>query len=201
MCAFVFGDAWQYFPPTVLLPSNLLLIVIHLSSSLSFTSALHLFSHVTPLHLPCGGFFYCCLPILQLRILRPREVAQGHTEAESGFEPGFLIEFFPCSKPVSCHLFLARGPEKNELGVRDITMGGGVGRRASFLGGLYSEAFPDGRLWLLASVSWIFLSTVTFISTLIPVFGFLRGFSLLTDDSHSGVSSQFKPSCWGRMIT
>lgn len=45
------------------------------------------------------------------------------------------------------------------------------GRRASFLGGLFSEAFRVGRLWLLSSVSWIFLSTVTFIFTLIPFFG------------------------------
>lgn len=30
--------------------------------------------------------------------------------------------------------------------------------------------------------------------------GFLRGLSLVTDDSHSGVFSQLKPSCWGMVI-
>lgn len=79
-------------------------------------SALHLFSHVTPPPPPCGGLFCCCVPILQLRILRPREVAQGHTVAESGFKPRFLIKFCPCSLPLSWHLFLARDPEENELG-------------------------------------------------------------------------------------
>lgn len=33
------------------------------------------------------------------------------------------------------------------------------------------RTFPDGRLWLLPSASWISVSTVTFIFTLIPVFG------------------------------
>ena len=33
------------------------------------------------------------------------------------------------------------------------------------------RTFPDGRLWLLPSASWISVSTVTFIFTMIPVFG------------------------------
>ena len=53
-------------------------------------SALHPFSNVTspPLIHLVRGLFYCLLPILQLRLLGPREVAQGHTAAEQDWNPG-----------------------------------------------------------------------------------------------------------------
>lgn len=59
---------------------------------------LHPFScDTTTIHL------YCCLPVLQLRTLRPREVAQGHIVSEWGFLPKNSIK--SCSPDL--YLFLA----------------------------------------------------------------------------------------------
>lgn len=54
-------------------------------------NALHPFLSCAPpprpvIHPVVGGLFYCYRPILQLRRLRPREVTQGHSLTESGFE-------------------------------------------------------------------------------------------------------------------
>lgn len=63
--------------------------LICLSIDLSFTKCFTSISLMCPLpviHPVVGGLFYCYLPILELRRLRPREVTQGHSLTESGFE-------------------------------------------------------------------------------------------------------------------
>lgn len=132
-----------------------------------------------------GGLFYCCLPILQLSILRPREVAQGHTVAESGFQLRSLIKSCSCSIPVSCHLFssiprFSQGSRVEWVGVRLKN-----GREESFLfRRALLRTFPDGRFWLLPSASWICLYCDLHLypdPRLWP--GFLRGLCLPTNDS------------------
>lgn len=66
--------------------------LIRVSIDLSFTKCFASISLMCPptprlvIHPVVGGLFYCYLPILQLRRLRPREVTQGHSLTESGFE-------------------------------------------------------------------------------------------------------------------